>query len=106
MIFAALRQQCRSEFEFVERELALGLDARLDILSGASFPHSPDQGDLWGLPVRYDPQVTMREWREDLPAGPYPLLHRQYTTPAGTLHTAVSLTEDYEPGEHVPLFDD
>jgi uroporphyrinogen-III decarboxylase len=106
MIFTALRSQCKSEFEFVERELALGLDARVEILSGAPWPRNPDQGDLWGLPVRVDPQVKVWEWREELPAGPYPLLHRQYSTPAGTLHTAVSRTEDYEPGEHVPLFDD
>jgi uroporphyrinogen-III decarboxylase len=106
MIFSALRSQCRSEFEFVERQLALGLDARVGILSGAAWPHNLDQADLWGLPVRVESRVQVREWREDPPGGPYPLLHREYATPGGALHTAVIKTEDYEPGEHVPLFDD
>jgi len=108
MIFAALKNQCKDELELVERQLELGLDATVGILAGPPLdPKLPDQGDLWGgLPARYDPQVKVREWREDPPAERYPLLHREYATPGGTLHTAVSKTEDYEHGERVPLFDD
>ena len=107
MIFSALRRQCKDEFEFVDRELALGLDATIGIQSGLPAGRRyTDQADLGGLPVRYDPRVTIREWREDLPNDRYPLLHREYATPAGALHTIVSKTEDYVQGDHVPLFDD
>ena len=34
MIFSALRSQCKDEFEFVDRQLALGLDVAIGIQSG------------------------------------------------------------------------
>jgi hypothetical protein len=108
MIFAALRNQCNDQLEFVERQVEMGLDTFV------GFPVRParrnrdtsEQGDLHGLPVRFAPEVQLREWREDPPGERYPILHREYTTPAGKLHTAVNRTEDWEQGERVPLFDD
>ena len=107
MIFSALRSQCKDEFEFVDRQLELGLDVAIGIQSGMlSGRGHTDQADLGGLPARYDPRVSIREWREDQPGARYPLLHREYATPAGPLHTVVSRTEDYVQGDRVPLFDD
>ena len=108
MIFAALRSQCANSFEFVERQLELGLDATAHILGGLELPdrETSDQGDLDGLPARYDPRVEVREWREDRPNERYPMLHREYATPAGKLHTSVIKTEDWVQGDRVPLFDD
>lgn len=108
MIFSALSSQCKDQFEFVERQLELGLDATVGILSGLKLPSRPrsDQADLGGLPVSYGSEVRMREWREDKPDQRYPILHREYVTPAGTLHTAVTKTEDWVHGDRVPLFDD
>jgi hypothetical protein len=48
----------------------------------------------------------MRDWREGPAGEPYPVLHREYATPSGTLHTAVRETDDWPHGVHVPLFDD
>ena len=107
MIFSALRSQCKDEFEFVDRQLELGLDVAIGIQSGTlSGRGHTDQADLGGLPARYDPRVAIREWREDQPGARYPLLHREYATPAGSLHTVVSRTDDYVQGDRVPLFDD
>jgi uroporphyrinogen-III decarboxylase len=107
MIFAALRSQCKDEFEFVDKQLALGMDPTVKIVAGLvlSREHT-DQADLGGLPVRLDPRVEVREWREDSPHERYPLLHREYVTPVGALHTIVAKTEDYRQGDRVPLFDD
>ncbi|NCO90766.1 MAG: hypothetical protein CO096_32820 [Armatimonadetes bacterium CG_4_9_14_3_um_filter_66_14] len=108
MLFNALRQKCSDQFRFVERQLALGLDATvgLPIRSAQRQRDLSEQGDLHGLPVRWQPEVTIREWREEHAGERYPLLHREYATPAGRLHTSVSKTDDWTHGDRVPLFDD
>jgi len=107
MIFAALRGQCRDEIEFVEKQLALGMDPTIKISAEMLLAREHSvQADLGGLPVRLDPRVEVREWRQDLPHERYPLLHREYRTPGGALHTIVAKTEDYRQGDRVPLFDD
>lgn len=91
MIFTALRSQCRDEYDFVERQLELGLDAMVNL---------PE------FTLRFHPEVAIREWKEFPPGGRYPLLHREYQTPAGKLTAVVRQTEDWPYGDHVPLFDD
>jgi hypothetical protein len=89
--FSILRERCADGREFVERQLEMGLDAAVVV----STP-SP----------RMDPRVKVQEWRERAGGGPYPVIHKEYVTPAGTLHTAVRETEDWPWGSHIPLFDD
>jgi len=89
--FQILRQKCKDQLDYVERQLAMGLDAMAQIQTPS---------------VRFDPRVTTREWREDEPQQPYPLLHKVYETPAGPLRTCVSMSEDWPWGEHIPLMDD
>ncbi len=105
MIFAALRSQCADEWELVDRQLEMGLDAvvRLPLISPKA---KIDYGDLRGLPARFADGVETRTWREVLPGERYPVLHKEYHTPAGTLSTAVNETDDWPYGGHVPLFDD
>ncbi len=91
MIFRALRQQCRDEYEFAERQAEMGLDARVQ---------------LDDLPIRFAPEVEVREWSEADPEGGPPLLHRAYETPAGTLTAAARRTEDWPYGDRLPVFDD
>lgn len=85
MIFRALRNRCADEFEFVERQLALGLDARVQ---------------LEDLPIRFSPEVQVREWLED------GVLYRRYETPAGVLTAACRHTPDWPYQTSIPLFDD
>lgn len=108
MMFAALRGQCKDQFEFVERQLDLGLDATIGIPGWTTLfsRDTSEHADLRGLPVHFDAEVQVRNWREDSPGEEYSLLHREYITPAGTLHSTVTKTEDWVQGDRVPLFDD
>jgi len=91
MIFSALRDRCKNECEFVERQLELGLDA---------VAHMP------GILPRFHPDVSIGEWKERPANERYPVLHRVYHTPAGDLTASVRQTEDWPYRDHVPLFDD
>jgi hypothetical protein len=105
MSFTALRRRCHENFyELVKAERALGLDSFLFIPT-LPRPQRPDHPELRGLPVRFHPAVQMREWREDVP-GDYPILYKEYATPAGKLRTSVRLSEDWPHGDHVPFVDD
>lgn len=108
MLFGALRGQCSDQFEFVDRQLEMGLDAyvQLPMRPTRSIRTESEHTDLYGLPLRFDPRVQVRNWREEPPDERYPLIHREYVTPSGTLHTAVSQTDDWPHGVRVPLFDD
>ena len=105
MIFGALKSKCRDQYEFVEKQLELGLDTIVEL--PAAPPNTESyHSDLHGLPVRFDPRVRVKEWREDRDDERYPLLYKEYATPSGTLRTVVSKAEDWPYGDHVPLFDD
>jgi len=90
MIFRALHNQCRDEYEFASRQVEMGLDTRMR---------------LSDLPVRLAPEVTIREWI-DQPAEGQALLGRRYETPAGPLTSVVKLTEDWPFEGRLPLFGD
>jgi len=85
MIFSALQQKCKDQFEFINRQLKLGLDARAEL---------PE------LPFRYHPQVKIKEWKEGS------FLYKEYATPAGSLTSIVKKTGDWSYGDHIPLFND
>lgn len=108
MIFHALRERCRDQFQFVERQLAVGLDATMElpVRRARSERTESDQVDLCGLPVRFTPTVEVKDRLEQETGERYPILHREYVTPDGTLSTAVSKTADWVHGDGVPLFDD
>ncbi len=105
MIFGALHSRCKDYAEFVERQVELGLDAFVELP-----PRPPvvvnDHYNLHGLPVVYDPRVTIREWVEDQPGEDVPVMVKEYHTPGGVLRTEVRQTADWRWGDHVPLFDD
>ena len=91
MLFQVLQKQCADDFDFFDRQLELGLDVRVEL---------PD------LPIRFDPFVSVRTWKERPAGATAPLLHKQYDTPSGTITTVVRQTEDWPYGDQVPLFDD
>lgn len=67
-----------NQVERAERLLAQGVDDMLDLEIFASF----------------HPQVEVRAWKEVRPEERYPLLIKEYHTPAGTLRQEVYFTED------------
>ncbi len=89
MIFSALAEECKDQFEFIERQLELGLDAKVEL---------PE------LPFRFHPEVKVRGWKEKKESGD--LLHKEYQTPYGKLSSIVKKTEDWPYGDSVPLFND
>jgi len=105
MLFKGLHSRSRSYLEFLEAQLALGLDAFVQLP-----PRPPrvsnDYYNLHGLPVSYDPQVRVTEWKENLPGEDLPILVKEYHTPAGTLRAEVRQTRDWPRGDHITLCDD
>jgi len=89
--FSALYQHCADEREFLDKQLAMGLDAVV---------HVPSP------PVRHAPEVRVVETCEEEEGEPYPVLRKEYRTPAGTLRAEVAKTPDWPSGDHIPLFDD
>jgi uroporphyrinogen-III decarboxylase len=105
MSFSALRNKVNDDFyKLVQAELDLGLD------SSMFLPYLPrrsrlDHPDLRGLPVRFHPEVKVKEWQEQVD-GDYDILHKEYRTPAGKLYTNVRLSDDWNHGNHIPFIDD
>jgi hypothetical protein len=105
MLFGGLWSGSANYLAFIQGLLDLGLDAYVQIP-----PREPrlmnDFYNLYGLPVNYHPQVRIQEWVENRPEERYPILVKQYHTPAGTLRSEVRQTEDWRYGNHVPFLDD
>jgi hypothetical protein len=105
MIFNALRARSEGWKHFVENALALGLDPVVDLLF-CSPTNGPEHSDAGGPPVQFPSDVVTREWRERPTDSPYPVLHKEYVTPKGTLSIAVNRTDDWYLGDHVPFLND
>jgi len=104
MSFTALRRRCHEDFyQLVIAEREMGLDSFL-FIPAAPRPQRLDHPDLRGLPVRFAPDVKVKEWREESADGA--ILRKEYATPAGKLTTGVRLTEDWPHGNHIPFVDD
>ena len=105
MSFAILRNKMKDDWYAVARaESEMGLDPMLFI---PSLPRSKrlDHPDLRGLPMRFHPEVTTREWEENGVMDAH-FLNKEYTTPAGKLTTRIRLSEDWPHGKHIPFVDD
>jgi len=105
MLFKGLHARSRSYLEFLEAQIALGLDTFVQ-LPPRPPQASNDTYNLHGLPVSHDPRVRVTEWKENLPGEDLPILVKEYHTPAGSLRAEVRQTRDWPRGDHIPLFDD
>ncbi len=105
MSFSAMRGRCEDAYQVAEKELALGLDSWIFIPS-AWRNLRPNHPDLRGLPVRLPRSVETVLWQEQVPGEPFPILHKEYHTPAGVLTTRVRRTDDWPHGSFVPFLDD
>ena len=105
MLFKGLWNKSGTYLDFVQKQLDLGLDGIVQIP-----PRVPGQVsesyNLHGLPVHYSPAVIVREWKETLPNERWPLLIKEYQTPAGTLRAEVNRDAEWPYGDHVPFLDD
>lgn len=105
MLFKGLWSQSNSYLDFVQRQLDLGLDAFVQIPTRPPGLVS-DSYNLYGLPVRHHPAVKTAEWKETLPGERWPVLFKEYTTPAGVLRAEINQDDEWPYGDHVPFLDD
>jgi uroporphyrinogen-III decarboxylase len=105
MLYKGLQITSRDYADFVERQIEMGLDAYVMLP-----PRPPvvvnDHYNLHGLDVSYDPQVEIEEWAERRDGEQWPILVKEYHTPAGSLRAEVQQTDDWRWGDHVPFLDD
>ncbi|MBM4032745.1 MAG: hypothetical protein FJ291_13280 [Planctomycetes bacterium] len=105
MIFSACEQRCAGPLDFFLRQKDMGLDPVVELWH-MNADEVKDCGDAPGPPVVLGPDVKVRQWREVLTGERYPLLHKEYETPHGTLSCTVQQTDDWPFGDHVPFLDD
>ncbi len=105
MMYKGLFSKCKSYLDFIRQELALGLDTYVQIP-----PRPPnlisDSYNLHGLPVNYHPTVEIKEWKEEVKGERWPILIKEYSTPAGILRAEVYQDDDWPFGDHVPFLND
>ena len=118
MIFGALSDRLQLETgdggptATIEAQLELGLDAVVHLNQFSPQVGEVGHSDAPGLPVRLGPEVETREWADPPGSRRYPVLHKEYVTPSGTLSVAVDQTDDWPYGDatrgdfQVPLMDD
>ncbi len=105
MLWGGLHVACRDYPEFIERQLAFGLDTVVEL------PMRPprvvnDHYNLHGLPVSHDPRIHIHEEIARMPGEEWPIMVKEYHTPAGILRAEVRQTRDWRWGDHVPFLDD
>ncbi|MDR3572788.1 MAG: uroporphyrinogen decarboxylase family protein [Anaerolineaceae bacterium] len=105
MLFNGLKSTCKDYEEFIEKQIALGLDPYVQIPARPPVVVN-DWYNLHGLPVHFDAAVQTNEWVENRDNERWPMLVKEYHTPAGTLRAEVKKDETWRWGNHVPFFDD
>jgi len=105
MLYKGLLENSDNYIDFLQKQINLGLDAYAMIP-----PRNPvvvnDNYNLHGMSVNFDPAVEVNEWIEHRENETYPIMVKEYQTPAGKLRAEVRQTDDWRWGDHVPLFDD
>ncbi len=89
MIFTALEEKCKDRFEFIERQLELGVDVHVEL---------PE------LLINFHPDVKVKQWEEK--SENVCRLHKVYQTPSGNLSVIVEKTADWPYGNFIPVFSD
>lgn len=107
MIFTALQDKTADQYDFVRGQIDLGLDAMVQLYARQPEPSWEwyEHRDLLGLPVRYHPEVSVRESRTATTGGAT-VLRKDYETPAGTLSLEIEVSDDWPHGHHIPFLDD
>ena len=105
MLYKGLLANSHNYIDFLQKQINLGLEPY------AMIPPRPpkvinDHYNLHGMLVSYDPAVKIKEWIEHRENEVFPILVKEYNTPAGKLKVEVRQTDDWRCGKHVPLFDD
>jgi len=104
-MYKGLLENSKNFIDFLQKQINLGLDAYAMIP-----PRKPkvinDNYNLHGMSVSLDLVVEVKEWTEHRDNETFPVMVKEYHTPAGKLRAEVRQTDDWRWGDHVPLFDD
>ena len=65
-----------------------------------------DSEFMVGLGTKVHPEVKTKVWEEKVKGEDYPILHKEYLTPAGKLTASVKKTEDWPHGNDIPVMSD
>jgi len=104
MSFTALRKKVNENlYDLSREELKMGLDSMLFIPS-ASRAERPTHPDLRGLPIHFHADVITEHHVSQLQG--VSVLNKKYSTPEGSLTTAVKLSDDWPHGNQIPFIDD
>jgi len=104
MSFSILRKMFdENRYDSCMEEFKMGLDPMLFIPS-ASRAERPQHPDLRGLPMHFHPEVKTEHWISQQHGNT--ILNKKYTTPEGSLVTAVKLSDDWPHGNQIPFIDD
>jgi uroporphyrinogen-III decarboxylase len=118
MLFTALNKRLGGERRAkdpaaaIEAQVAMGLDTVVNLDFFSPYNETIGHADAPGIPVRFAEGVTTRERLVPASGSAYPVLHKQYMTPAGELSVVVNQTEDWPYGNlqdgklFVPFMDD
>jgi hypothetical protein len=105
MLYKGILENSKNYIDFLQKQIDLGLDPYAMIP-----PRSPkvinDNYNLHGMSVSFDPAVEVKEWIEHRDNETFPVMVKEYHTPAGKLRAEVRQTDDWRWEDHVPLFDD
>lgn len=105
MLYNALKSRSKDYFDFIRNQMELGLDPYVQIPLRPPFVVN-DTYNLHGLPVPHHPTVKVKEWVSSPEGEEYPILVKEYLTPAGKLTAEVRQIPDWRWGNHVPFLDD
>src|SRR5512135_719376 len=99
MLFKGLWAGSSTYLDFVQRQMAIGLDTFVQIPPRAPGLVS-DSYNLHGLRVDFDPAVSVREWKEPAGERRWPVLVKEYETPEGTLRAEINQDSGWPYGDH------
>ena len=108
MLFNALRAWYDNDYDFFKKQMELGLDTVVYLpLIERKKGEITDFETLIGPPIRVHPDVKIKEWidRND-PDENCPILHKEYTTPEGSLKAEVRRTSDWIFEDRLPILCD
>ena len=105
MLYKGLLENSNNYIDFLKKQISLGLDAYA-MIPPRSTKVINDNYNLHGMSVNYDSSVEVKEWIERRDNEVFPIMVKEYHTPAGKLKVEVRQTDDWRWGDHVPLFDD
>lgn len=105
MLYKGLLSQSSSYLEFIQRQIDIGLDVFVQIPPRHPLVKS-ETYNLHGLPVHFHPSVSIREWKQTPPDERWPILHKEYHTPAGNLLVEIYQDNEWPYGNHIPFLDD